>query len=121
MRLTINPQALEHPLLLEWTVRMTNEKADEILADLVLHDMREKLAKKRREGYGGWHTASASNDDLMARLKRHISKGDMIDVINFAAMIHARAILFGEPTIFSDEIDCQECGRVHDVRAGCVE
>ena len=67
---------------------------DKLLVDLVTRDMQDKLNKKRKQGYGGWWAEElCSTEDLLERLRGHIEKGDMVDVMNFAAMIHARKLL----------------------------
>lgn len=76
--------------------KLNNESADIALVDKVAEKMREKLNKKRKEGYGGWHTSHVSNAELKARLIAHIDKGDMIDVMNFAAMIYMRKEIYDE-------------------------
>lgn len=88
----------DHPdeLMGEWLVGMPDEKADQLLVEKVAFDMRLKLIKKRKEGRGGWHTAQCSNAWLKEQMVKHIEKGDMIDVINFAGMIHCRSALYGE-------------------------
>ena len=64
-------------------------QADQILVSLCSEDMRIKLYNKRQEGRGGWNH-SCSNDLLMDMLKEHVEKGDMVDVMNLAGMIHMR-------------------------------
>lgn len=70
--------------------------ADEQLIKSTAVAMRSKLGKKRQEGRGGWHGLGCNNARLMGSLREHISKGDMVDVINFAAMIHMRKELLGD-------------------------
>jgi hypothetical protein len=56
-----------------------------------------KLARKAREGRRGWREASVT--DLTIAFREHVAKGDMIDVANFAMMIHYRMEMIGhEPT-----------------------
>lgn len=74
---------------------VSSADADNLLVHEITRDMNEKLAKKRKDGYSGWHTSDCSNSDLVIMLKAHIDKGDMIDVINIAAMIHCRTKLYG--------------------------
>lgn len=64
---------------------------DCVLVDLIGESMRKKLFQKRSEGRCGWWNKSAcSIDDLKRMLADHIQKGDMVDVMNFAAMIYLR-------------------------------
>ena len=74
---------------------MPDNEADRLLTEVIRCDMSDKLYDKREEGKGGWHTTECSNDYLMDQLKEHINKGDMIDVINFAGMIHVRTLVYG--------------------------
>jgi hypothetical protein len=55
--------------------------------------MKAKLAKKREEGRGGWQAASA--DFLSQLLHEHLSKGDPVDIGNFAMMLHQN----GQPLV----------------------
>jgi len=82
-------------LLLEWILRIPDEKADELLVDAVMHEMRKKLKKKRQDGRGGWFGPNCSNAGLREILLEHIDKGDPIDIINLAAMIMVRTKLYG--------------------------
>lgn len=64
---------------------------DDIAVDKFAAAMKEKLAKKRDEGRGGWDDREACPDGfLQGLLLRHLSKGDPIDVGNFAMMIWNR-------------------------------
>lgn len=76
--------------------KVPNEVADEILVEQASTAMAEKLAKVRTEkGRGGWHTQTCSTDDLMAKLLTKVEEGDMVDVMNYAAMIYVRNELYG--------------------------
>lgn len=76
--------------------KVPNEVADEILVEQASTAMAEKLAKVRTEkGRGGWHTKTCSTDDLMAKLLTKVEEGDMVDVMNYAAMIYVRNELYG--------------------------
>ena len=67
-----------------------NQSADIMLVSIASIAMTEKLKKKRGEGKRDWHTSPLINDDLLSELRKHVDKGDMVDVMNFAAMIYAR-------------------------------
>lgn len=70
-----------------------NVYADNLLTDSVHNGMSFKLQKKRNEGRGGWwNEKECSIDFLKKLLAEHVKKGDMIDVINFAAMIRLREL-----------------------------
>ena len=59
--------------------------------DKLAQAMKNKLAKKREQGYKGWETCK--HGDLVQLLINHVDKGDPIDVANFCAFLFAR----GEP------------------------
>ena len=64
---------------------------DEAGVDTFATAMKTKLAKKRSEGRGGWaHPTECSQDALLGMLKKHIDKGDMVDIGNLAMMIFNR-------------------------------
>ena len=73
-----------------------DEDADELLVRLAGEAMLAKLAKKRADGRMGWWTTNADNRHLKAMLEAHVAKGDMVDVLNLAAMILVREKLYGE-------------------------
>jgi len=53
--------------------------------------MDQKLEQKRDVGRGGWWNADECSMELLREcLHSHFLKGDMVDVMNFAAMIYAR-------------------------------
>ncbi len=53
--------------------------------------MREKLSESRSKGRHGWYDDKVcSLDDLKGMLTKAVDKGDMVDVMNFAAMIKIR-------------------------------
>ena len=49
--------------------------------------MRLKLAKKRREGRGGWQTPQCVDGKLWEMMINHVKKGDVVDVATLAMMI----------------------------------
>ncbi|WP_201786189.1 dATP/dGTP pyrophosphohydrolase domain-containing protein [Vreelandella aquamarina] len=80
---------------LEWYVDVLQEAVtprelhpDDAMVETAALAMRKKLAAKRKEGRGGWEEMSLGA--LNSMLVNHIAKGDPVDVLNFAAMIHAR-------------------------------
>ena len=80
---------------LEWYVDVLQDALtpkplhpDDAMVEAAALAMREKLAAKRKEGRGGWEEMSMGA--LNSMLVNHIAKGDPVDVLNFAAMIHAR-------------------------------
>ena len=69
----------------------TQEDIDNEAVDKLARAMKNKLAKKREQGYRGWETCK--HGDLVQLLINHVDKGDPIDVANFCAFLFAR----GEP------------------------
>lgn len=64
---------------------------DDVAVNLFAAEMKRKLARKREDGYGGWDNPDAcSIQFLRHELKRHVEKGDPVDIGNFAMMIYNR-------------------------------
>lgn len=67
------------------------EHLDDIAVDLFASAMKQKLARKRAEGRGGWSDPNVCTvADLHRWMTEHIEKGDPVDVANFAMMIWHR-------------------------------
>jgi len=65
--------------------------ADKRLLHYASRAMEEKLEAARKKGRGGWwNPDECSIEHLHNLLHEHVKKGDMVDVMNFAAMIYAR-------------------------------
>jgi hypothetical protein len=65
---------------------------DDHAVDLVAKAMKEKLALKRQQGFGGWHDISKCTGERLAELLLGaVAKGDPIDVANFAMMLFCRS------------------------------
>ena len=72
-----------------------NQDADNILVVIAQRAMRAKLRQKRGEGRGGWWRKRVLTDSqLCSLLADHVKKGDMVDVMNIAAMIYLRQQLY---------------------------
>ena len=65
------------------------EYIDNEAVDNLAKIMKEKLAKKRAEGYGGWKD-NCSQEILSKLLREHVEKGDVVDVANFCAFLFTR-------------------------------
>lgn len=64
---------------------------DDLAIDNFAQAMKEKMAKQRAKGYSGWNDKSAcSEQKLRGQLLHHITKGDPVDVGNFAMMLFNR-------------------------------
>ena len=66
----------------------TQADIDNEAVDKLARAMKNKLAKKREQGYHGW--ATCKHGDLVQLLINHVDKGDPIDVANFCAFLFAR-------------------------------
>lgn len=53
--------------------------------------MKEKMARSRAKGRGGWERdEECTAEKLSALLRAHVTKGDPVDVANFCMMLHQR-------------------------------
>jgi hypothetical protein len=76
--------------------QISEEMADRRLVEHASKAMARKLSIARQKGRGGWWDEEAcSVEQLRAMLAEHVEKGDMRDVMNFAAMIYVRQIVDG--------------------------
>ncbi len=71
------------------------EEADATGVERFAEAMNAKLAQKRRQGAHGWNTTRDSGwgcsvKELESALRRHLSKGDVVDVANFCMMVWNR-------------------------------
>jgi hypothetical protein len=89
------------PSISEALLHVDDDKlADYLMVEHAKDKMLKKLAKKREDGRGNWyHPTQCSNATLIELLKNHIDKGDMVDVLNLAAMILMRNVLHNDETI----------------------
>jgi hypothetical protein len=64
---------------------------DDAAVDRFAAAMKAKLASARAKGRGGWEDKDLCHQDSLALdLRRHVNKGDPVDVGNFAMMLHQR-------------------------------
>ena len=75
----------------------TQADIDNEAVDKLAQAMKNKLAKKREQGYHGWETCK--HGDLVQLLINHVDKGDPIDVANFCAFLFARGELLTEAVL----------------------
>lgn len=75
---------------------LIGEEADRFLVERAAEAMTEKLSLCRKKGRSGWNTRWCDNDYLTTMLEAHVSKGDMVDVLNLAAMILVRRQVLGK-------------------------
>lgn len=70
------------------------DKADHELVTYTTKAMRLKLATARERGRKGWwREGQCSIDQLQNLLDLALADNDMVSVINYAAMIHARRLV----------------------------
>ena len=75
----------------------TQADIDNEAVDKLAQAMKNKLAKKREQGYHGWETCK--HGDLVQLLINHVDKGDPIDVANFCAFLFVRGELLTEAVL----------------------
>lgn len=80
---------------------------DDIATDRLATAMKAKLARKRSHGFGGWQGAAVSRQHLSNLLRRHVEKGDPIDVANYCAFLHARGEFIAPPAEPLDPTDAK--------------
>lgn len=81
---------------------------DDAAVDALAAAMKEKLARQRAKGYGGWDT-DCTQQRLSELLRGHVDKGDPVDVANFCAFLLARGegIAAAPPSIQLTPTDMQ--------------
>lgn len=74
--------------------------ADDLAVDRFAIAMKQKLAKKREEGRGGWENKDECSAKYLSYLLiQHIWKGDPVDIANLAMMLQQR----GERVVIDSE------------------
>lgn len=90
----VNGMHFTHSEILEWRdkeVAFRDRHPDDVAIDNFAQAMKNKMALKREKGARGWDNADeCSVEDLAAMLVKHLSKGDPVDVANFAMMLFSR-------------------------------
>lgn len=71
----------------ELSKSMTAAELDNHAVDQLANLMKQKLAKKREQGYNGWPNCDPNH--LSRLLRDHVEKGDPVDVANFCAFLVA--------------------------------
>ena len=78
-----------------WQAALAQRKpvhSDDEAVDRFSVAMKEKLAKSRAKGRGGWDDhAQCTVEFLSQLLVEHVAKGDPVDVANLAMMLHQRS------------------------------
>jgi predicted HAD superfamily Cof-like phosphohydrolase len=71
---------------------LVEHHSDDDAVDNFAEAMKDKLAKKRADGRGGWEdsTDATMRARLSSMLRDHVMKGDPVDVANLAMMLHQR-------------------------------
>ena len=99
-----------HRAAMRRIIKTPVQHSDDIAVDLFAAKMKEKLAKSRDKGRGGWEDCPI--EYLIASLKDHISKGDPVDVANFSMMISLRGESIKTPVW---TVADQKAGRLPEV------
>ena len=63
---------------------------DDVAVDALAALMKAKLEKQRAKGYSDWDDPECKREWLSALLRKHVDKGDPVDVANFCAFLSAR-------------------------------
>lgn len=72
---------------------LINDRADRELLIYTQKAMRQRLAAARDNGkHGWWSDKLTDSETLKNQLYRALDENDLISVINFAAMLHARKL-----------------------------
>lgn len=72
-------------------LELKSQHPDDLAVDEFAQAMKEKLAKKRDDGFFGWWDKAECNTEFLGKkLREHVEKGDTIDVANFCMFLAAR-------------------------------
>jgi hypothetical protein len=96
---------------------------DDTAVDKFAAAMKAKMTKQRAKGYSGWDDKTqCSTERLQQMLFDHVSKGDPVDVGNFAMMLWSRDEATAPPK-GQAQACCAECGKKesHGFALYCVE
>lgn len=90
----INGMRFGHSEILKWHERQTairDQHADDTAIDIFAQAMKNKMARMRERGRSGWDSKSECTEESLAdMLVKELSKGDPVDVANFAMMLFTR-------------------------------
>ena len=90
----INGMFFSHSEILKWReqeVAYRDRHADDIAIDTLAQAMKNKMARMRERGRSGWDDKTQCTEESLAQmLVKSISKGDPVDVANFAMMLFNR-------------------------------
>lgn len=86
-----------HDEILEWRekeVAYRDRHADDVAVDTFAQAMKNKMAQMRERGRSGWDNPDECTvESLIQMLIENISKGDPVDIGNFAMMLFHRDVL----------------------------
>lgn len=90
----INGMHFSHSEILKWReqeVAYRDRHADDVAVDTFAQAMKNKMAQMREKGASGWNNESICATEYLARcLIYSITKGDPVDIANFAMMLFNR-------------------------------
>jgi hypothetical protein len=93
----INGMHFSHSEILKWRdqeVAYRDRHADDVAVDTFAQAMKNKMAQMRERGRGGWDKPDECTvESLIQMLIENISKGDPVDIGNFAMMLFHRDVL----------------------------
>jgi hypothetical protein len=86
-----------------------DQHPDDAAVDQFARAMKDKLATKRAEGYGGWHDPAQCRVEILSRkLREHVAKSDPVDVGNFAMMLHQRGSIITDHDGWSEPSEVRQ-------------
>lgn len=90
--------AAEEAMVVNSGAASTESHPDDIAIDVFAAAMKAKMAKGRADGRHGWHNKNECAEiRLRVMLRQHVSKGDPVDVGNFAMMLFNRGERTADP------------------------
>lgn len=102
------------------------EHPDSKAVDVFAKAMKEKLYEARLKGRGGWEKPEECTTDLLAKmLMQHTTKGDPVDIANFAMMLFMRRVsrntLEFAARDFQESIATDLREELEDIKQLCIE
>lgn len=70
--------------------QLNDASADTFMVQTTNRLMKDRLRESRAKGKSGWNYERCSMGYLRIKLRNAVGRGDMIDVMNLAGMIHVR-------------------------------
>lgn len=99
---------------------------DSKAVDVFAKAMKEKLYEARLRGRGGWDKPEECTTELLAKLlMQHTTKGDVVDVANFAMMLFMRkakpSVLSSAADAFEERVAADLREELEDIKQACID